>query len=243
MMISLSITSHGQFELVKNLLDDIEKYCIPESINTNNTIEIILTINIPEELPTEFTYSFPLKIIRNMTPKGFGANHNQAFLESSGEYFCVLNPDIRLLNNPFPELIKHNTGVTAPQIIDESGHIQDSAREFLTPLRLLKRIFNKFFKKSSYKNNINIIHPDWVAGMFMVLPKKIYKAINGFDERYYLYCEDMDICWRLRKKGYEVTLDKNTKAIHAAQRDSHKKLKYLYWHVKSLFIFFFYPHP
>ena len=228
MMISISITSHGQFELVKNLLADIEKFCIPES-----NIEIILTINIPEELPTEFAYSFPLKIIRNINPKGFGANHNQAFNEAAGEYFCVLNPDIRLLNNPFPELIKNNTGVKAPLITDESGHIQDNAREFLTPLRLLKRLF----KKTAMKGE----NPDWVAGMFMVFPKEVYKAINGFDEKYYLYCEDMDLCWRLRKKGYEVTLDKNSKAIHAAQRDSHKKLKYLYWHVKSLFIFFFFP--
>jgi N-acetylglucosaminyl-diphospho-decaprenol L-rhamnosyltransferase len=223
-MISISIVSHGQFGLVKGLLADLERFCA-------NQIEVILTLNIPEEIPSKFTYSFAIKIIKNAVPKGFGENHNQAFLEISGDYFCVLNPDIRLLNNPFPLLIKNNAGVSAPQIADEAGHIQDNAREFLTPLKLITRLF----KKSGVTNTDN---PDWVAGMFMVFPTAIYKDIQGFDEKYYLYCEDMDLCRRLRKKGYGVYLEKNISAVHAARRDSHTKLKYLYWHLKSLCIYF-----
>jgi N-acetylglucosaminyl-diphospho-decaprenol L-rhamnosyltransferase len=214
-MISISIISHGQFELVKNLLTDLEKYCADQ-------IEVILTLNIPEEFSADLTFSFPLKIIKNIKPKGFGANHNQAFLNISGEYFCVLNPDIRLFNNPFPVLIKNKNGVTAPKI-------DDNAREFLTPLRLLKRIFKK--------TPLDTTHPDWVAGMFMVFPKEIYEKVHGFDERYFLYCEDMDICWRLRKLGYSITVERDLNVVHDARRDSHKKLKYLYWHLKSLWIY------
>src|SRR5258708_5114186 len=118
-MISISIVSHGQFNLVRNLLDDLQKYCV----DPQNKIEVILTLNIPEEIPAQLSYSFPLKIIKNTESKGFGANHNSAFLKISGDYFCVLNPDIRLLNNPFPVLIKNNTGVSAPKI-------DDNAREF-----------------------------------------------------------------------------------------------------------------
>lgn len=218
-MISISIVSHGQFNLVKNLLDDLEKHCA-------NQIDVILTLNIPEEIPDNLTYSFPLKIIKNSAPKGFGANHNQAFQQISDDYFCVLNPDIKLGENPFPRLLealKNNTGVSAPQI-------DDNAREFLTPLRLLKRIFKKEI--------INTPHPDWVAGMFMVFPTEVYKKLHGFDEKYFLYCEDMDLCWRLRKQGYEITVKPNIKVVHDARHDSHKKLKYLYWHVKSLLIYF-----
>ncbi|MDX2165108.1 MAG: glycosyltransferase family 2 protein [Gammaproteobacteria bacterium] len=219
-MISISIVSHGQFALVKDLLADLEKYC-------TNSIEVILTLNIPEEIPATLPYHFPMKIIKNNHPKGFGANHNQAFRKTSGDYFCVLNPDIRLLDNPFPSLIKTNPGVSAPKI-------DDNAREFLTPFRLIKRVFKKTAMETT--------HPDWVAGMFMVFPRTVYEAINGFDERYFLYCEDMDICWRLRKAGYAVHIEKNAAAIHAAQRDSHKKLKHLYWHLKSLCIYFI-LHP
>ncbi len=228
-MISISIVSHGQFELTRLLLDDLEKYCA-------NQIEVILTLNIPEAIPDNLTtaYTFTLKIITNIYPKGFGANHNQAFREISGNVFCVLNPDIRLVNNPFAELTKYTSGVVAPQIIDEQGYIQDNGREFLTPLKLLKRVLAR--NKAIIKNSD---HPDWVAGMFMVFPKAIFQKMGGFDEKYFMYCEDMDLCWRLRQQNYSVTLAQNVKAIHTAQRSSHKKLKFLYWHIKSLLIYFF----
>lgn len=226
-MISLSIVSHGHSELIKSFLSDLERYCAQEKL------EIILTLNIPENIPEPLTTHFPYKIIRNETPKGFGANHNYAFTQSSGDYFCVVNPDIRLTSNPFPLLIQHKSGVSAPRIIDEQGKTQDNAREFLTPLKLLKRVFTK--NKGIMQDTD---HPDWVAGMFMLFPRAIFENINGFDEQYFMYCEDMDLCRRLRKKHYDVIVEKNATVIHLAQRDSHKKLKFLLWHIKSLLIYF-----
>ena len=230
-MITLSIVSHGQWNLVKILLQDIEKYC------KNTPIEIILTLNIPENISDNSfpkNYPFSTSIIKNNSPKGFGANHNAAFLKSTGDYFCVLNPDIRLINNPFPALIssvnKKNIGVSGPIIINQYNIIQDSAREFLTIPRLLKRIFLKkpVFIRPETEN------PDWIAGMFMLFKKDIYTFIQGFDERYFLYCEDMDLCRRLNTKNLRVSIEINTRVIHDAQRTSHKNLKYLYWHLHSL---------
>lgn len=256
-MISISIVSHGQFYLVQYLLDDLEKYC-------KDNIEVLLTINVPEKLPENFSnYSFPIRLIINTRPKGFGENHNNAFRQATQPYFCVLNPDIRLDKNKPDEniflslvkklneldedkenkenvqknkekhKIKYKTGVIAPMIVDENGKLQDSARKFLTLTELVKRVFCKIIPES------NINYPDWVAGMFMLFRKEVYAEIKGFDESYYLYCEDMDLCARLRRKNYEIYYDNTVKIIHSAQRQSHKKIRYLVWHIRSLLRYFY----
>jgi len=230
-MISISIVSHGQFQLVKNLLDDLEKY-------NKDDIEILLTINIPEELPQNFlNYHFPVKSIINSIPMGFGANHNAAFQEAQYSYFCVLNPDIRLINNPFPALVRDlndmRIGVVAPLMVDEKEKLQDNARKFLNFTGLFKRILSI----SSYSNNSS--YPDWVAGMFMLFRKEVFEEIKGFDEKYFMYCEDMDICARLRNKKYEIYYEPAVKIIHSAQRQSHKNMRYFIWHVQSLLRFLY----
>jgi N-acetylglucosaminyl-diphospho-decaprenol L-rhamnosyltransferase len=237
-MISLSIVSHGQFKLINNLLDDLEKYCINKI-----EFEVILTINIPESLPENFEkYHFTVKTIKNNLPKGFGANHNQAFQYAQYHYFCVLNPDIRLMSEPFTALIQElknhsSIGAIAPKMINEKNSIEDNAREFLTPIRFLKRIFSR--KKINFDfDQHQKIYPDWIAGMFMIFPAKVYKKMNGFDEKYFMYCEDMDICYRLKKLQYTVCLLTTITVIHCAQRESHRKLRYLIWHLDSLLKFF-----
>ena len=236
-MISVSIVSHGQFNWVRNILADLEKYCAALKL------EIILTINIPEVISENFNqYLFPIKLIHNQFPKGFGENHNQAFKIAQYDYFCVLNPDIRLIQNPFGELINCinqeknkniKIGVVGPMVLNAENQVEDSAREFLTIYRLLKRISNKFLFKINL-NRDSVLYPDWIAGMFMFFSRVVYQEISGFDEKYFLYCEDMDLCRRLRQKKYEICWVPWVKVIHHAHRDSHKKLKYFLWHLKSL---------
>ena len=110
---SLSVVSHGQAALVAELLRDVQAH-------VSGPIEVILTLNIPEALPfSAGDFNFPVRLITNEKPKGFGANHNQAFSASSGEYFVVLNPDIRLRADPLPalmEVLGGDIGVAAPAL-------------------------------------------------------------------------------------------------------------------------------
>ena len=72
---------------------------------------VILTLNIPETLPFDTVRAgFPITLVRNEVPKGFGANHNTAFKAAAGDYFCILNPDIRLHEDPFPALFFYLCG-------------------------------------------------------------------------------------------------------------------------------------
>lgn len=234
-LISISVVSHGQFDLVKNLLDDLEKYC------SELTFELILTLNLPEQVILD-SYRFPVQVLSNQHVKGFGENHNAAFAIAKGDYFFVVNPDVRLTNNVFDVLlsfhVQNDAGLTAPVVLSSAGELEDSARHFPSPLSIGLKVLG--LSKSVERSRDQLLsRPDWVAGMFMLFKSTEYKALGGFDERYFLYYEDVDICARLALKGRSVLVCPTANVIHDAQRSSHKSFKYLRWHLSSMLRFFF----
>lgn len=235
-MISISVVSHGQLRLIHSLFEDIKKHC------TGYPFEVILTLNFHEEFPFEIDeYPFVVKVMMNPAPKGFGANHNAAFLQAKGEFFCVINPDIRLKSDPFQllkqSLLEQRVGVVAPLIQNEQGTIEDSARRFPTPFGLLRKAIGKN-KQLDYEIGRQLLFPDWVGGMFMLFNTSTYKEIGGFDEGFFLYYEDVDLCARLSLQGYSVILNPEIQVVHEAQRSSHHDFKYLKWHLLSISRFF-----
>ncbi|WP_417535297.1 galactosyltransferase-related protein [Methylophaga sp.] len=223
--------------MVSTLLSDLEKFS-----DTTVIEEVIITCNITEDLDLNTT-KLPIKIIKNEQPKGFAANHNVAFQRSKGKYFCVLNPDIRLINDPFHPLVNQlanlKISMIAPAIVDMEGNIEDSVRKFPTITRLLKRfVVGKHDSYIGFEDK-DIFYPDWVAGMFMLFDREAYKKINGFDESFFLYYEDTDICVRLWKNNLPLAVLPQIRVIHEAQRQSHKQLKYLRWHLSSMLRFIF----
>ena len=164
--ITLSVVSHGQMDLIAALLQDLEKHC------EKTKLSVVLTLNVPENLPSfldQLPYS--ISIIRNSSPLGFGENHNRAFKHAQTEWFCVINPDIRLDSNIFPTLIDTlqdaSCGVIAPLIVDIDGLMEDSARKFPTPLKILCKAFGRC-KGQDYEVGSELLEPDWVGGMLMV---------------------------------------------------------------------------
>jgi GT2 family glycosyltransferase len=237
--VSISVVSHMQMALVVQLLTDIGAHC------SSSNLEVILTLNLDEALPIDLNgLSFPIKLLRNESPKGFGANHNQAFRHASGRYFCVMNPDIRLDKNPFEtlraSLADTSVGVVAPLVLDANGEVEDSARRFPTPLTILCKAMGRC-KGTDYVIGDEPIHPDWVGGMCMLFSSAVFERLDGFDERYFLYYEDVDLCARLRLQGFEVMLNPAAKVTHHAQRTSRRNLTYLRWHFKSMMRFFLSP--
>jgi hypothetical protein len=122
-------------------------------------------------------------------------------------------------------------------VIDKNGTIENSFRKFPNPYSIIIKLFNK--KKLDYPSTIKISEPDWVAGMFMLFRASIYKKIGGFNERYFLYYEDVEICARLRLKEYKVIYVPKSCVIHIGQYDSRKNLKHFSYHLKSMLRYFF----
>lgn len=230
----MSIVSHGQSHLLRRVVRQL--------IKIKKVKKIIITINIPERM--DFFKNNKVYLIKNIYPKGFGENHNFAFKYCKTDYFCVLNPDIKLIKNPFNELLKfisNSSPLVSATIVNKKYEIEDNARYFPTPIFILKKLF--FDQKGIYKSQNNFfddrIFPEWIAGMFMLFTKKIYKKLNGFDENFFLYYEDVDICCRLRKLNKEILVVKNTRIIHDARRSSRKNLKYFLIHLYSMMLFFY----
>ena len=233
--ISVSIVVHQQAILAFDLLKDLNYFCGPQ-------VEALLTVNVPETIPfTENSFTFPLSIFRNQKPKGFGANHNAAFKRKPGDYFCIANPDIRLAQDPFRPLMQalenDHIAVAAPRITNAQGHREDNIRRFPTPVSILRKAL-RVASHYEYRNRTKPFRAEWVAGMFMLFKPEAYQEIGGFDERYHLYYEDVDICARLKLAGYHAMACPAATVIHNARRESHQNLRYLKWHLQSMLRFF-----
>lgn len=232
--ICISIVSHGQGALVRDLLADLQRL----QLTKNKGYEIIVTLNIPE--PEDFLNPFldmGLRVIRNQKPKGFGANHNAAFSESTGDYFVVMNPDVRVHALDFHKLISVfddvRVAIVAPLVVSDNGIVEDSARRFPTLWRFAKRVLLRQ-RSADYNFGASSLAVDWVAGMFLMFRMDAFREIGGFDDRrFFMYLEDTDISYRLRKNGWEVVVNPSVQITHMAQRASRRHLKHLQWHIVS----------
>lgn len=227
-MITASVISHGHGEMVSRLVEQV--------LLSPEVSRVIVTLNINELLV--FPKDARVVVICNESPKGFGTNHNAAFMHCDTPFFCVLNPDIELTGNPFPKLCAHLTtnqaGLCAPIILRSDGAVEDSVREFITPCRMLLRKLGFGRGDEMLKVGTSPSYPDWVAGMFMLFDADAYRSIKGFDTAYFMYCEDTDICTRLWQAGKFVVVCPDVQVIHHAQRASRKDLRHFSWHMASM---------
>jgi hypothetical protein len=221
--ITVSIVSHGQLELILPLLRQLDTLC-------RAVIgKVVLTINIPEDdLLAGANLGIEIERVHNARPMGFGANHNQAFRACRTPWFLVLNPDIRLdadVLTPLVAMAAPASGLLAPRILEPGKPEPEQHRAIITPLEIVSR------KRPGYARPAV---PEWIPGLFMLFRTEAYAAIEGFDERFFMYGEDFDICARLRLAGWKLQIGENLQARHEAQRASHRSKRHLYWHVTSL---------
>lgn len=231
-MIAISIVSHGHGRMVDRLLSQLVNY--PE------VSRIVVTRNIPES--SNYPADSRISVVDNAFSCGFGANHNSAFRMIREEFFCVLNPDIELLDNPFQKLLEvlevERNAVVAPLVLSPTGLIEDSIRYFPRPSSLLMKVlFGKTGRYSIIRGQESI-YPEWCAGMFMLFRSQDFQQLGGFDERYFLYYEDVDICVRIWQRNKRVVACPKVSVVHDARRDSRRSLKHLRWHLASMLRFF-----
>ncbi|PMF29916.1 hypothetical protein BCV19_03120 [Vibrio splendidus] len=234
---AISIVSHGQGELIKELLSDLNKI----DFTSFSSVKLILTLNIPENEDYISIYKSKVKVIRNSNPIGFGANNNQAFNCTDSDFFAVLNPDLRIDSKfSFEKLILiESQGIIAPLVKNSLGKIEDSARKYPSFSNISRRVFFGD-KRSDYCCEENqTIEVDWVAGMFILFNSTTFGKLNGFNEVYFMYLEDADICRRFNNNGFRVIYTNTQSVVHDAQRKSLKSFSHLRWHISSMFKFLF----
>lgn len=229
---SLSVVSHGHMGGLCRLFSDFRRYLPPERF------EILVTLNV-EEPTAGIERSWPgrLTIIRNPSCKGFGANHNAALSRASGRFFAALDPELRLHGNPFERLAAAlavpRAGIATTLVYDECGKLADNARPLLSPGALIRR--RLLGHEPLYDGALDApLCVDWVAGLFMAMRAETFRLLQGFDERYFLYCEDADLCLRSWNRGLDVLVVPAPTVTHSAQRQTLKRLQHFAWHCQSL---------
>lgn len=221
----LSVVSHGQQALVERLVCSLDRYLHFKE----NKIRIVVTENTDQYVNIK-SEKFPLEIIQNLRPKGFGSNHNAVFEKFSSEYFLIVNPDICLkepvnLDEVLRDLSKRNIAISSPSILNSQGEMEDNKRANLTVQNILRR---KLFPTKFVERF------DWYAGMFLIVKSDVYRKLKGFDPKFFMYVEDCDLSMRARQKNFKLGDAMNFIVIHDAQRSSRKKLRHFLWHVSSL---------
>ncbi len=185
-------------------------------------LEIIVVDNASDDTTAELlrTYFPNIKVIQNKINLGFTKANNQGIKEAKGRFIFILNPDTELFGGSLEEMIifldRNSTcGILGPKLLDKDGKIQLSCRAFpsysaafFNRYSLLTRMFprSKYadrYLKTNWPHD-TIQEVDWVSGAAMVIRKECLEEIGSFDEGFFIYCEDTDICKRARDKGWKV---------------------------------------
>lgn len=200
--------------------------------------QIIVTYNVPEEL--ELPADPRILVKTNSIPKGFGANHNTAFSSSIYPWFIALNPDVSIQGDPFKKML-HDAEVSrgaifAPCARDVTGAQEDNWRRFPSLGSLIFKAFGgpdgRYTPRAMESSPMPV---EWVSGFCMMIRQDAFVALNGFDERYFMYYEDVDICVRAWHSGLPVYACPNAEMTHNARRASRRNFQHLRWHLTSLF--------
>ena len=165
---------------------------------------------------------------------GFGAGANVGVARTSTPYVAILNPDLEVEPGSTKTLVgvldqQTDVGVVAPRIETPDGRLYPSARTFPDLLDAAGHAFLHFVWRSNpfsrrYKmldwDHTSARDVDWVAGTHMVVRRAAWDEVGGFDESFFMYLEDVDLCWRLKQRGWRTRYEPAARVVHAIGRST-----------------------
>ena len=189
-----------------------------------------------------------MECIFNDKNVGFGRAHNLIIPKLTSEFHLILNPDVifkpQVLPSLIDELKKHqNVSMISPKVLSPNGELQYTSRKNPSLIELFFRrigVFKTYTRNKEYRNQdlSQPFSPDFIQGCFMLFNTVDFKHINGFDERYFLYMEDADICRKIKNLGKENLYYPKQEIIHHHRRGSSKSIHLFYYHLVSSIKYF-----
>jgi len=219
-------------------------------------IEIIIVDNASTDGTAEMVnLEFPqVKLLVNSQNLGYTKANNIGINHSRGKYILLLNPDTVVHQGALQALIdcaeSHpEVGIIGAKLLNPDGSVQRSARSFpdigagLFRNTFLGRLFpnNPFVRRYLLADfgYDEVREVDWVSGAAMLVRRDLIERIGGLDERFWAYCEDVDLCWRAWQAGYKVLFCPNAFITHKVGRSSDQRLvPSLIQHHKSMWLFY-----
>lgn len=185
---------------------------------------------------------------------GYGAAHNIAIrkaIEDKSKYHIVLNSDIYLDARIIDQMLSYITlnplvGLIMPKILSPAGELQYLCKLLPTPLDLILRRFLplQIFSKRSREFEMrdsgynSIMEVPFLSGCFMFLRVDVLKKVEGFDDNFFMYCEDLDLCRRIGMAGFKTIYYPMVEIIHVHKKESYKNIIMLKTHIKSAILYF-----
>lgn len=219
---------------------------VEASLGNINSEIIVVDNNSPDGSCSMLKRLFPeVLLIENKSNTGFSKGNNIGVEQAKGEYICILNPDTVVAEDTFTKLLKfaeskEQLGIVGCRLIDGSGaYLPESKRNIPSPLISFKKIFG--YDKQYYANGLtqrDIGNVDILVGAFMLMKRDVYNEINGFDEDYFMYGEDIDISYRVLKKGYHNYYFGKTTIIHFKGESTPKDKVYVQRFYNAMRIFY-----
>lgn len=247
MRLIISTVSHNHGEMI------IDMGSLAKLARMENVI-VVCRSNSREANLESYCKDNNIDYIYNKRNKGFSENNNLNYLYYVSKYeydkddcFLLLNPDIQIDEESILSLIdfykKSNASIIAGNLyLDENSAVEDDN------IRKFPRL-NSFISAYLFNNRKTVIKksdlselntPVWASGALLAVKSSVYKSLEGLDERYYMYCEDIDFCYRAYKAGHVIQFSEDIKAIHWRQRASRKFIsRYFIWHMSSALRFCF----
>ena len=233
-MVSIIIVNYNQKNFLKVCIKGILKVApkldyeiiVVDNASTDKSQELLL--NLKSQISN-------LKIILNERNLGFAGGCNTGIKKARGKYILILNPDIVVLENSIEKLYQFmeenkNVGIAGPKLLNPDKTIQPSCYRYpVWYIPILRRTFLGNFswakKKLDYYlmtdfNHLEIKEVDWLLGACLMLRKEMIDQIGLFDERFFLYFEDVDLCRRAKMAGWKVVYFPPSEMFHYYQRAS-----------------------
>ncbi len=179
---------------------------------------------------------------------GFGKGHNYVIDKIDSEIHAIVNPDILVEEDSLAKILdfmrKNKVRACVPKLVNEEGTMIKAYRREITPFDMFIRMFCPgLFKKRKAYHTMNdmdyskqFVVP-FAQGSFLVIETKLFKELNGFDDRFFMYMEDADLCKRINQIS-EVVYFPDTYVIHKWEKGSHKSFKLFRIHVSSMLKYF-----
>lgn len=211
MILSIIILNYRTPRLTLKLLESVSRNYKEEL--DNNKFEIIVVDNASGDDSPQIIkgskYSPLIKFIENKENFGFGEGNNIASKKVDGELILFINSDTLPHDRSFLKMIdfihkNKDAGILGGRLIDKNGRdISPAGKFFSLPHLFLTLYFSKLIS-SNNSNSKGVINVDWVSGAFMMVRRKVFEETGGFDKNIFMYAEDMELCYRIKKLGYSI---------------------------------------
>jgi hypothetical protein len=247
MRIFISIVSHLHHSILINL-------GTMQLLAQHPDITVVCRDNIATEPLVKICERYGVYYQYNVNQMGFAANNNTNFEYCKHElgmkaddFFIVLNPDIYMQEKDIEQLVltlkQTKASFLVPNLLldKEEMMLDDNIRSYPQFINFIQTyLFNQRVTMVDRRNGLPETASYWASGAFLIVKASLFQRVKGLEERYYMYCEDIDFSLRLRLDNIYFEYLPNLKPTHFRSRDSRRFMtKYFLWHVSSVFRYCF----